>query len=578
MVGDQSADCNSRPETTGSFTQDTQTQRATNVVHSSLWAAYGDALGWISELTNKKGLTKRTSGASLRHPIEWKRKIGGRYGVTVDLPVGSYSDDTQLRLATSRALSRGWFDVESFSKIELPVWLSYKFGAGRASRAASVNLAKPGTAWFANHFEGWRWSGGNGAAMRVQPHVWAAPNLADTNGYLPDVIRNSVCTHSHPVGILGAVLHAITLASTLNARCIPGPDKLLELVECASQAPELVKTDEQLSWTWWPERNKGTESFRDEWDRAVFECREAIRAAAECSAEKSGEAAYLDIIDRLDLKNPKHRGSGTLCAVAAAALAWCEPDIKSALTIAANALHTDTDTIATMCGAIMGAIAAKEPPVRVQDEEMLRTEAQRLAAMAAGEKLAGHSYPGLNDWQAPATQSDALQQTRDGEFWIAGLGRAKPLEDPIPVNNSPFQWQWVQLEFGQTVLIKRRTKLQQIEEPVHPTLFSSGSAGVDPVAGEESSGPHGAQQAHTSDPLAETVSLEAASRLDIQKAIEYVLENHTNNAALGKATRKVIRRGSTADILQFVGGLVKVLQTPKKPGAPPRLPVDATPL
>lgn len=158
IAADQSAE--NTPETIGSSMQDPRAQRELKVVHSSLWAAYGDALGWISELTDEQGLTKRTRGASLRHPIAWQRKIGGRYGVKVNLPVGCYSDDTQLRLATSRALSRGWFDVELFSKIELPVWLSYKFGAGRATSRASGNLARRDTAWYANFFKGWRNSGG----------------------------------------------------------------------------------------------------------------------------------------------------------------------------------------------------------------------------------------------------------------------------------------------------------------------------------------------------------------------------------------------------------------------------------
>ena len=71
---------------------------------SALWAAYGDALGWISELTDEAGLKRRTAGAPLCRPIKWTRRIGGRSGVTTSLPQGCYSDDSQLRLATSRAI------------------------------------------------------------------------------------------------------------------------------------------------------------------------------------------------------------------------------------------------------------------------------------------------------------------------------------------------------------------------------------------------------------------------------------------------------------------------------------------
>ena len=44
----------------------------TRVTRSALWAAYGDALGWISELTDAAGLTRRTGGASLDKPLAWK--------------------------------------------------------------------------------------------------------------------------------------------------------------------------------------------------------------------------------------------------------------------------------------------------------------------------------------------------------------------------------------------------------------------------------------------------------------------------------------------------------------------------
>src|SRR5438045_3321702 len=83
---------------------------------SALWAAYGDALGFISELTDDAGLRRRTGGRRLEQPMEWRRRVGGRGGVNALLPVGCYSDDTQLRLAASRAITSSGFDVEAFAK------------------------------------------------------------------------------------------------------------------------------------------------------------------------------------------------------------------------------------------------------------------------------------------------------------------------------------------------------------------------------------------------------------------------------------------------------------------------------
>ena len=161
-----------------------------------LWAAYGDALGFISELTDEKGLRRRTRGAPLDRLMAWTRRVGGRGGVSVELPAGCWSDDTQLRLAVSRSIGNHGFDVETFARIELPVWPSYALGGGRASKTAAKNLATHNTPWYANTFSDWHKAGGNGTAMRIQPHVWASSDLEE--GYLLDVITDSICTHGHP--------------------------------------------------------------------------------------------------------------------------------------------------------------------------------------------------------------------------------------------------------------------------------------------------------------------------------------------------------------------------------------------
>src|SRR2546425_10102720 len=118
-------------------------QSKTAILNSALWAAYGDALGFITELADRSTLRRRTGMSEVHEAIPWKRGVGGKYGATVELPAGCYSDDTQLRLATSRAIrGDGYFDVESFAKIELPVWLSYSLGGGTSTKAAASGLSR----------------------------------------------------------------------------------------------------------------------------------------------------------------------------------------------------------------------------------------------------------------------------------------------------------------------------------------------------------------------------------------------------------------------------------------------------
>ena len=119
------------------------------ITNSALWAAYGDALGFITELTTSNSLSFRTDQKIITKTVNWNRIIGGKFGTKISLLSGTYSDDTQLRLATSRAIrDTGNFDVEAFAKIELPVWLSYALGAGRGSKEAASSLIKQNSNWF----------------------------------------------------------------------------------------------------------------------------------------------------------------------------------------------------------------------------------------------------------------------------------------------------------------------------------------------------------------------------------------------------------------------------------------------
>lgn len=480
------------------------------VRHSALWAAYGDALGWISELTDSAGLKRRTAGAPLCRPIEWRRRIGGRAGISTLLPQGCYSDDSQLRLATARAIRPVGFDVEAFAKVELPIWLSYALGGGRATSAAASNLAKPKTPWYANAFKGWTMSGGSGAAMRIQPHVWATREPGNTEKFLPDVIRNAVCTHSHPSGLMGAVLHALALAHTMVTRRPPSPEDLLKATDVAAQLPDIIKQDTEVGDYWNTAFEQETGPFHKAWTQAIDKCRDAIRIASENPSNAVGVDRYADIVDRLRLRDPALRGSGMLTTIAAVGLIWCEEQPEEGLRIVANAVGTDTDTIATMAGAILGVIAQAEPPVEVLDADLFRSEADRLVEIAYGGKPQSHRYPDLMRWFAPRTRADALIRSKDGGLYVRGLGRAEEKGAPMASPKDNFSWQWLKLEWGQSLLIKRRSDL------------------VD----------------------------ERSESIDLQRALDYIAKKIQDNESIGRALRRVVDKGTPGEIAAFTAILI----------------------
>jgi len=515
--------------------------RAERTRNSMLWAAYADALGFISELATEKALTRRTKGAELDHLMAWTRRVGGRGGVEVELPAGCWSDDTQLRMAVSRSISCHGFDVEAFARVEVPIWRSYALGGGRATKAAAANLGKPKSLWYANTFRGWVDAGGNGAAMRVQPHVWASADL--DGGYMLDVITDSVCTHGHPRAIVGACFHAATIAYCLRDGVVPGPSRWEEIAGELDDAPSLIEGHRSLGSTWvalW-EQETG-KRFCDAWRRTVDELRTAIGQVADSvNGADSTSEAYRGISARLGLTDKAQRGSGILTPVAAVALAAAAEDAHDAAVVAANEIGTDTDTIATMAGALLGACdAAIEPPEEPLDTDYLLREADRLVAVSRGGTTAGHSYPDILTWTAPQAQADALVQA-DDRLLVDGLGEVT--EHTVELSWTPgkdFAWQWVRTGFGQTLLIKRRPELRSSRGGnalVAPSVATTTSRS-DLVAKSPSE--------ITGQPAATPLS-----RSDLENALEFARRRIDQNDAIGHAFRRVAQKGTPGDFLAF---------------------------
>jgi ADP-ribosylglycohydrolase len=433
------------------------------VLNSASWAAYGDALGFITELVDINGVKRRISTTRVTKTVSWRRFVGGRFGAQATLPAGCYSDDTQLRLATSRAIrGDGLFDVEIFAKVELPVWISYALGAGKGTKTAASFLARNDVNWFSNFFNkknsNYLHAGGNGAAMRIQPHIWAAANRSKPETFMADVIRNAICTHGHPRGVLGAVFHALCLASAFSRGTVPSPDLWKEFVNFFSQVINLIREDNELSTFWlpvWEERSKN--SIDKEFGQVKDECLKDIEIVRMYIDDKS-EEAYHKLVEDIGGLRENQRGSGTKTAIIAVALSYIyrNDETSKALEIAANLLSSDTDTIATMVGAILGALEEKPPNGDVIDRTYIDGEATRLYRISRGHPTESFTYPDLLAWQPPKTQLDAFGVVNNG-LYLAGLAKAKQKGEKFTGRGKgdPF-WQWLELDFGQTIIGKLR--------------------------------------------------------------------------------------------------------------------------
>lgn len=431
------------------------------VIHSAQWAAAGDALGWMTELAKDLSNIKfRTGVEKVNKTMPWKRNINGRHGASVNFQAGTYSDDTQLRLSVCRAIrGDGTFDVEAFAKIELTVWPAYALGGGIGTKNAAMNLSRKGVTWFSNFFEKgnskYIHGGGNGAAMRIQPHVWSCKSI---DSMLLNILRDSLVTHGHTHGFCGAIFHGLCLHQTLANNKIPNIESWREITKYFYKIPQILEKDPQLASFWLPTWETDTgRTLKEAIEITYIEINNDINILEDIFHSRKG-ISYSEILDCLGCKSDKYRGSGIKTALAASAFALFSQQcqIEDILVLTANELHSDTDTIATMIGAMVGALQDRLPSWEIQDRNYITSEATRLARIAAGKNESSFEYPDPAKWASPSTQASAVVMTNQG-LSISGLGSLKVVGEKYEYGN--YSWQWFELPFGQTILAKFKANI-----------------------------------------------------------------------------------------------------------------------
>lgn len=524
------------------------------VISSALWAAAGDALGWMTELARgESGVAHRTGSATVSVPVKWQRMIGGRAGPRVDLPAGTYSDDTQLRLAVSRAIrGDGEFDVEAFAKVEITVWPSYALGAGLGTKAAASNLSRRGVNWFSNFFDssGQQYisGGGNGAAMRIQPHVWAS-TAKSAETMIANVLRDALVTHGHPHGFCGAIFHALCVAHALEHRSVPKPSDWLRFIEDLSVVPTLIEADPQLAAFWqsaW--ENSSGRTIASAIQTMQTEASEDLIAVRE-TLEGDPARSYQMLLERIGCLTQRFRGSGFKTALAAVALAWLYRDrpIEEALALSANELESDTDTIATMAGAILGCVHVSEPQWTIQDRPYIAQEATRLAAIAGGRPQDSFTYPDLGHWSPPTRQTASVGLNGRG-LALAGLGAIEPVGSEYAAGDTV--WQWFTLSFGQTILAKRRAvvedKLEGSQLPGERQAPAPQKSTVLATKSQASLFDEGKKEARKPQEQSE-VAGRSAEKSGIDYWTDVVIQHEFDDLTLGRVFNRILEETRSAD-------------------------------
>ncbi len=330
-------------------------------VGSALGAAVGDALGWPLE-----GRARRYQ--SNAHPsigrkqeqqfIKWTRGGSRFQPYREPIAAGEYSDDTQLLLSTARSILHGPDWWEHFALVELPFWQMYERGGGGATTRAAQSWLSGKPPWKSSQTRGKYFdAGGNGVAMRILPHVLAAERGGEGQDIARQIVLNGICTHGHPRALVGALLHGMTLWLSLRQ------EEMLEFGALARAVsrdfPRWAQLPEFSNW-----RDALSDSeFRDykvAWEKTIGECMELIGLAEE-GLRLGPLSAGPETLHKMGALNVKTNGSGTITAAAALFLAsrYAAAPLQG-LMVAATANGADTDTVASMCGSIFGAIHGDE--------------------------------------------------------------------------------------------------------------------------------------------------------------------------------------------------------------------------
>jgi ADP-ribosylglycohydrolase/catechol 2,3-dioxygenase-like lactoylglutathione lyase family enzyme len=317
-----------------------------------LGAAVGDALGWPVEDRSGRVGGRRDLEPSFQF-IAWRRREGGRFQPhEEEIEAGSYSDDTQLMLAVARARLGGPAWWRRLGQYELPFWLLYERGGGGATKRAAAAWANGTPPWEAKHARRYFEAGGNGVGMRITPHCLVSRSFDDVAA---SVIADGIATHGHPRALVGAVLQAYVVHRSLSRRDVLGYGELIDDILNADEwrrfsPPNDVVADwEDLA------SQAATRPYREVWNEVVHETEQMLAAARE-GILRGALAVDRPVLEELGVFG-KARGAGNVTAVGAVFLASRYASQPSSGVVAASfAKGADTDTLASMAGAILGAI------------------------------------------------------------------------------------------------------------------------------------------------------------------------------------------------------------------------------
>lgn len=410
-----------------------------------LAAAIGDALGWPNERTQDK--TQSSNNADEMF-VSWTRVNRYPYWYQERILPGEYSDDTQLILAVARSiLTKNW--NHHFFVYELPYWLLYERGGGKALKNAARACKNNIVLWRQKNSQEYFNAGGNGVAMRILPHVIGNENSKDISKLMTEVIQDGIITHGHPRALVGALCYAYALYYLLYKEDILQFGELVSAVVDAKDIWGVLPNNAELvEWRETALSQNGYD-YMSVWKQTVNQLLEKLQFI-EQTLEKGIIVDDKKVLTELKCFS-NIKGAGDISVLAAIYLAskYANNPVLG-IKVPAFFQGIDTDTVASMTGALLGMICGtgwipsewtmvQDYSCLVKITELLMTDSRLASTKAYTKQIINND---LNWIQTPmgmayGSESYAIKCKR-GEVIINKLKTA----------------------FGQTIYLKRYHELE----------------------------------------------------------------------------------------------------------------------
>lgn len=405
-----------------------------------LATAIGDALGWPNEPRSKNRIKKPPIMDDF---VGWTRSSNKPRWHDEKILPGAYSDDTQLTLAVARSIITGDWE-RFFAEKELPFWLNYERGGGGALLRAAKSCEKGILLWQSHLTREYYNAGGNGAVMRILPHVIASAKTPDTVKLMVDVMKDTLITHGHPRAFLGATCYAYALEYLLKKETTLEYGELVSAVIDGQNVWGAVPNSEIFK-EWLDIAKKNPEyDFLTEWKHT----RTRMIKQFEFIGASLRKGLIIDdkkVMTELECFD-KSSGAGDVAVLAAVYFTSRYANNPSlGIKIPAFSFGADTDTIASITGGLLGMLSGTEwIPMewrKVQDYNCLIQITELLTA----------------DDKKEATKKEVEEvKVQNGQWNVTPIGKMRFIESSSVPNgkNGIVKINKWQTALGQTIYTK----------------------------------------------------------------------------------------------------------------------------